>query len=81
MAMAAIPDAMGAWYDTGNGWAIAFSEDASASIVVSRKGAIRWRFRLSGRAGSALSAQARLEQLALDLGLHATDAPSEPRSP
>lgn len=60
------------WTPTPDGWEAAPVEGCTASIMAAnRHGGIKWRLTLTGRAGSALSAQGRLEAIIGQLGVEA----------
>ena len=71
MARAAIPDDdVGRWRSAGDGWFVGFSPGVSASIQSTRKGGtVRFDLKISGRSGSARSAQARIEAMVGVLGV------------
>ncbi len=59
------------WQSSADGgWEITFAEGCAATIKLSpNRGAVRWRLKIDGRAGSILSAQAKVEALVGELGL------------
>ncbi len=58
------------WTQTADGWEATPVQGCVANIRHSRsRGAITWKLSVTGKSGSALSVQARLEALVSDLGL------------
>jgi len=74
------------WTETGNGWEATPAPGCVANIrVTDGHSGTKWKLTLTGRAGSALSAQSRLESLVDQLGVEvdqkATDQPLEAFGP